>query len=63
MKILKNLLFAGCYNGNIYVYNIHAHERLGEITGPGGMLLSMDIFENKVKIWFVYQMNIIYIFV
>jgi hypothetical protein len=48
MKIVKNLLFASCHNGSIYVYNIKNHTYVGTIEGPGGVILSMEILENIV---------------
>ncbi|GJQ86779.1 hypothetical protein Trydic_g5573 [Trypoxylus dichotomus] len=48
LKVTGDLLFAGCYNGNIYVYSISSKKYLGQIAETGGMLLSMDIHENKI---------------
>uniref|UniRef100_A0A1Y1MCW8 Uncharacterized protein n=1 Tax=Photinus pyralis TaxID=7054 RepID=A0A1Y1MCW8_PHOPY len=48
MQILGNLLFAGCYNGNIYVYNIKTNAYLGIMSGPGGLMLSMEIVDDKI---------------
>ncbi|XP_044265986.1 uncharacterized protein MAL13P1.304 [Tribolium madens] len=48
MKIVKNLLFASCYNGNIYVYNVVSDNYVGMIEGAGGVILSMEVFKNLV---------------
>lgn len=53
MQILGNLLFAGCYNGNIYVYNIKTNAYLGSMVGPGGLLLCMTIVQDMVRIFAV----------
>lgn len=50
MKIVGNLLFAGCYNGKIYVYNLKSKVYLGTMDGPGGLLLCMTIDKNKVRL-------------
>ncbi|KAJ8924001.1 hypothetical protein NQ315_006777 [Exocentrus adspersus] len=50
MKIDRNLLFASCHNGNIYMYNISRNTYIGSIEGPGGVILSMEIFGNQVII-------------
>lgn len=49
MRIVGSLLFAGCYNGNIYVYNTKTNVHLGTMNGPGGLMLSMEIVDNKVS--------------
>ncbi|XP_053986381.1 uncharacterized protein LOC128880378 isoform X1 [Hylaeus volcanicus] len=48
MRLYKQLLFAGCYDGNIYVFNIKDHRLVCSIPGPGNMLLSMEVIENKI---------------
>lgn len=48
MQIVKNLLFAGCYNGNVYVYNTKTNVHLGTMSGPGGLMLCMEIVDEKV---------------
>ncbi|KAF5274039.1 hypothetical protein FQR65_LT04437 [Abscondita terminalis] len=53
MQIVGNLLLAGCYNGNIYVYNITNNGYLGTMNGPGGLMLSMEIVKNKVSTFFL----------
>ncbi|XP_018569149.1 putative uncharacterized protein DDB_G0282133 [Anoplophora glabripennis] len=50
MKIDRNLLFASCHNGNIYVYDIKDNTFISSIQGPGGVILSMEVFENQVII-------------
>lgn len=49
MKIVGRLLFAGCYNGNIYVYNTRTNDFLGTIRGPGGLMLAMEIVGKRVR--------------
>ncbi|KAF5292388.1 hypothetical protein FQA39_LY03422 [Lamprigera yunnana] len=48
MQIVENLLFAGCYNGNIYIYDTKTNIHLGTMTGPGGLMLSMEIVKDKI---------------
>lgn len=48
MKIVQNLLYASCHNGNIYVYDATSQTYVGAIEGPGGVILSMEIIENMV---------------
>ncbi|XP_066599763.1 titin homolog [Prorops nasuta] len=48
MRLHKKLLFAGCYDGNIYVFDTRNHELVCSISGPGNMLLSMEIVGNKI---------------
>ncbi|KDR13268.1 hypothetical protein L798_12973 [Zootermopsis nevadensis] len=48
MRIYNNLLFAGCYDGNIYVFSIHDKKLVTSIPGPGKMLLCMDIVKNRI---------------
>nr|XP_969558.2 PREDICTED: uncharacterized protein LOC658052 [Tribolium castaneum] len=48
MKVVKNLLYASCYNGKIYVYNVKSHKYVGMIEGPGGVILSMEVFKNML---------------
>ncbi|KAK5648999.1 hypothetical protein RI129_003891 [Pyrocoelia pectoralis] len=48
MQIVSNLLFAGCYNGNIYVYNTKTNAYLGTMNGPGGLMLSMEIVNDRI---------------
>lgn len=43
MRLYKQLLFAGCYDGNIYVFDVKDIKLLCSIAGPGNMLLSMEI--------------------
>ncbi|KRT82302.1 hypothetical protein AMK59_4533, partial [Oryctes borbonicus] len=47
LKIVGDLLLAGCYNGNIYIYSVSSKKFLGQIAGPGGMLLSMEVHGSK----------------
>ncbi|XP_034177804.2 uncharacterized protein LOC117603114 [Osmia lignaria lignaria] len=48
MRLYRDLLFAGCYDGNIYVFNTKDHRLVCSIPGPGNMLLSMEIIDNKI---------------
>ncbi|KAK9294470.1 hypothetical protein QLX08_010926 [Tetragonisca angustula] len=48
MRLYKQLLFAGCYDGNIYVFDTKDHHYLCSIPGPGNMLLSMEVIDNKI---------------
>ncbi|XP_071568615.1 uncharacterized protein [Temnothorax nylanderi] len=48
MRLYKHLLFAGCYDGNIYVFNINNHKLVCSIHGPGNMLLSIEVVNNKI---------------
>ncbi|XP_046750634.1 uncharacterized protein LOC124413888 [Diprion similis] len=48
MRMYKRLLFAGCYDGNIYVFDTKDRRLVCSIPGPGNMLLSMDIVKNKM---------------
>ncbi|XP_017757418.1 PREDICTED: uncharacterized protein LOC108548808 [Eufriesea mexicana] len=48
MRLYKQLLFAGCYDGNIYVFDTKDHRLVCSIPGPGNMLLSMDVVDNKI---------------
>lgn len=49
MQIVGNLMFAACYDGNIYVFNVKTNDSLGVISGPGGLLLSMQIVSDHVS--------------
>ncbi|KAG6799182.1 hypothetical protein HZU73_05285 [Apis mellifera caucasica] len=48
MRLYKKLLFAGCYDGNIYVFDTKDHRLVCSIPGPGNMLLSMEVIDNKI---------------
>ncbi|XP_015590988.1 uncharacterized protein LOC107265744 isoform X2 [Cephus cinctus] len=48
MRLYKKLLFAGCYDGNIYVFNTKDRKLVCSIPGPGNMLLSMEVVDNKI---------------
>ncbi|XP_076666683.1 uncharacterized protein LOC143368161 isoform X2 [Andrena cerasifolii] len=48
MRLFKQLLFAGCYDGNIYVFNTKDRRLVCSIPGPGNMLLSMEVIDNKI---------------
>lgn len=51
LKLIRNFLIAACSDGNIYVFDTKTvgSTAITSITGPGNMLLSMDLWENKVK--------------
>ncbi|XP_044728623.1 zinc finger protein 106 [Chrysoperla carnea] len=44
----QKLLFAGCYDGFIYVFDIITNQLVTKFVGPGGMILALDVFDNKV---------------
>ncbi|XP_043670697.1 MATH and LRR domain-containing protein PFE0570w-like isoform X1 [Vespula pensylvanica] len=48
MRLYHKLLFAGCYDGNIYIFDIQNHKLICSIPGPGNMLLSMEVVDNKI---------------
>ncbi|KAJ8965836.1 hypothetical protein NQ317_013631 [Molorchus minor] len=48
LKVIKNLLFASCHNGSIYVYDMNQNVLIDSIPGPGGVILSMEVLENQV---------------
>ncbi|XP_063232070.1 microtubule-associated protein futsch [Bacillus rossius redtenbacheri] len=48
MTSYNNMLFAGCYDGNIYVFSLQDKKHITTIAGPGKMLLCMDIVKNRV---------------
>lgn len=50
MLIYRSLLFAGCYDGMIYVFSTKTHSHISTIPGPGGaMLLSLAIVNDYVS--------------
>ncbi|XP_070160563.1 extracellular matrix-binding protein ebh isoform X2 [Polyergus mexicanus] len=48
MRLSGQLLFAGCYDGNIYVFDTRNHKLIRSIPGPGNMLLSIEVVHNKI---------------
>jgi len=50
VKLYKNFLIAACYDGNIYIFNTDTEDDAINISGPGNKLLSMDLWENKVRL-------------
>ncbi|XP_029168307.1 uncharacterized protein LOC114938486 isoform X2 [Nylanderia fulva] len=48
MRLSGQLLFAGCYDGNIYVFDTRNHKLVCSIPGPGNMLLSIEVVHNKI---------------
>lgn len=48
MKIYRNLLFSGCYNGSIYIYRLNGKKLLTILKGPGGSISCMEILSNQV---------------
>ncbi|RLU22900.1 hypothetical protein DMN91_005178 [Ooceraea biroi] len=48
MRLYEQLLFAGCYDGNIYVFDTNNHKLVCSIRGPGNMLLSLEVVSNKI---------------
>uniref|UniRef100_A0A336MKL3 CSON013593 protein n=1 Tax=Culicoides sonorensis TaxID=179676 RepID=A0A336MKL3_CULSO len=64
MKIYRNLLFTGCYDGFIYVHKKDSNKAIGKLHGPGKMLLDFELVDNKiiaavkdknVRIWDIAQ--------
>lgn len=49
MKIYRNLLFTGCYDGFIYVHRKDSNKVIGKLHGPGKMLLDFELVDNKVS--------------
>lgn len=49
VKLYKNYLIAACYDGNIYIFNIHNDDDAVNICGPSNMLLAMDLWDDKVR--------------
>ncbi|CAG9854422.1 unnamed protein product [Phyllotreta striolata] len=50
MKLVGKCLFAGCRNGNIYVFNLETNVLLDTLRGPGDVIVSMEILNNQVII-------------
>lgn len=48
IKMYKNLLFTGCYDGFIYIHDKNTGELIGRIQGPGKTLLYIDTYNDKV---------------
>ncbi|XP_034936343.1 uncharacterized protein [Chelonus insularis] len=48
MRLYKQLLFAGCYDGNIYVFDTNDLKLICSIPGPGNMLLSLEIVNDEI---------------
>ncbi|XP_030764768.1 uncharacterized protein LOC115889002 [Sitophilus oryzae] len=48
MNIYNSHLFAGCYNGNVYVYNLNTQSNVAIMEGPGGGIISMEVLHNQV---------------
>ncbi|XP_015117688.1 microtubule-associated protein futsch [Diachasma alloeum] len=48
MRLYQQLLFAGCYDGNIYVFDTKEPKLICSIPGPGNMLLSMEIIDETI---------------
>jgi hypothetical protein len=49
VKLYKNYLIAACYDGNIYIFNTKNDDAAVNICGPSNMLLTMDLWDNKVS--------------
>lgn len=61
LKMHNGLLFAGCYDGFIYVFKLNDEKPFATIPGPGKMLLAMSILGNKViksYYFFIYSVMI-----
>ena len=50
VKLHNDHLIAACYDGNIYIFNINSDDDAVNIAGPSKMLLTMDLWDNKVRI-------------
>lgn len=48
MYLYERLLFAGCYDGNIYIFDVKKEKLVCSIPGPGKMLLSMAIVNKRI---------------
>ncbi|XP_072390377.1 uncharacterized protein [Diabrotica undecimpunctata] len=48
MKIVGRCLFASCYNGKVYVFNLENNSHIGTLEGPGGIIISMEVLSNQV---------------
>ncbi|KAG5672597.1 hypothetical protein PVAND_002713 [Polypedilum vanderplanki] len=48
VKLFKEYLIAACYDGNIYIFNIKNDDDAVNIAGPSKMILSMDLWNNKI---------------
>lgn len=48
IKLFKNLMFSGCYDGFIYVHDKNTGEYIDKIQGPGKTLLFIEIYQTKV---------------
>lgn len=59
----KQLLFAGCYDGFIYIYNTKMQKHVATIAGPGeGMVLSLVIYKGMVSFFlYIYSISRYYI--
>lgn len=54
IKMYKNLIFTGCYDGIIYVYKKDDQKTaVGKLQGPGKMLLDFELVNNKVGLFFL----------
>ncbi|XP_028136743.1 uncharacterized protein LOC114331374 [Diabrotica virgifera virgifera] len=48
MKIVGRCLFASCYNGKVYVFNLEDNRHIATLEGPGGIIISMEVLSNQV---------------
>lgn len=48
VKLHNDHLIAACYDGNIYIFNINSDDDAVNIAGPSKMLLTMDLWDNKI---------------
>ncbi|CAG9766239.1 unnamed protein product [Ceutorhynchus assimilis] len=48
LKLFKNFLFVGCYNGFVYVFNILTGEKIATLPGPGGGIICMQLLSQQV---------------
>ncbi|KAF7283927.1 hypothetical protein GWI33_022755 [Rhynchophorus ferrugineus] len=50
MKMYNGYLFAGCYTGSVCVYNLNTKQHVAALKGPGGGILSMEVFNNQIVV-------------
>lgn len=53
LRATGGLVFAGCYDGCVYVYREGETRPLAQLRGPALMLLSLAIQGTKVRAWCV----------
>lgn len=51
----NKFIYAGCYDGNVYVFDSKSKQKVVTLPGLGHMVLSLDVTETKV-IFFNYNL-------